>query len=277
MRLLALGDLHGCYTALKTLEQNIPFTDDDLIVALGDYVDRGPESKEVIEWILQRTDRRLCAPLRGNHEIMMLEAMQGHVPLQSWLQFGGDTVLASYSEDGRGRPEDVTLEHLQFLAHELLPWFETPGHIFVHASLEPDVALAEQPEDSLYWERFENISPHVSGKQIICGHTAQKTGVPLDKGYAVCIDTWCYGGGWLTCLDVDTGQYWQANERGDFRSDWLPNAKPRTESADVDAAEVHEPLRGEPEVEDDDPLFEGDSPSTPRRRTSTDADWLELD
>ena len=71
------------------------------------------------------------------------------------------------------------------------------------------------------WERFDWINPHRSGKTIICGHTAQHSGEPADVGYAVCIDTWVYGDGWLTCLDVGTGEYWQANQDGETRQDQL--------------------------------------------------------
>lgn len=273
MRLLAVGDIHGCFKALKALEEFVGFSDDDLVVTLGDYVDRGPNSREVMDWVIARVDRRLCAPLRGNHEIMMLEALSGRMPLLNWLQYGGDTAMDSYTEHPPGRPEDVSVPHLQFLSHELLPWFETPEHIFVHASLDSRLPLAQQHEGNLYWERFDFIAPHISGKQIICGHTSQKSGVPFDKGFAVCIDTWCYGGGWLTCLDVHTGQYWQANEQGQTRSDWLPSALRAAERAG----------RRIPAARDD--LFEDheDPPHLPRGpqfdraqpRSRHSAEWLD--
>jgi serine/threonine protein phosphatase 1 len=73
----------------------------------------------------------------------------------------------------------------------------------------------------LYWEHFRNPPAHVSGKVMVCGHTPQKSGRPRSIGHAICIDTWVYGKGWLTCLDVESGKYRQANERGETRSDWL--------------------------------------------------------
>jgi serine/threonine protein phosphatase 1 len=213
MRLLAIGDIHGCFDALGTLIEFVPIATEDLVVALGDYVDRGPDSKLVIEWVIERTREGRCFPLRGNHEVMMLDALRGQIPMQHWLQFGGDQALASYSrERGRGRVEDIPIEHLRFLDRELLPYYETADQIFVHASLAPHLALPDQSPLNLYWERFENLEPHCSGKTVICGHTAQKDGHPKDVGYAVCIDTWVYGKGWLTCLDVATGEYWQANQ-----------------------------------------------------------------
>jgi serine/threonine protein phosphatase 1 len=222
MSLFAIGDIHGCFTALETLVVTVPLTPRDLIVTLGDYVDRGPNSRQVVEWLIEKTYRAECIPLRGNHEVMMLGAMSGRFPMSHWLQFGGDQALQSYSADGRsGRPEEIPVEHLRFLDTNLLPYFESENHLFAHACLRPDVSLDQQDDETLYWTRFDEIQPHPSEKTIICGHTAQKSGVPLNLGYAVCIDTWAYGRGWLTCLQVDSGQYWQANQYGETRTGWL--------------------------------------------------------
>jgi serine/threonine protein phosphatase 1 len=73
----------------------------------------------------------------------------------------------------------------------------------------------------LLWEKFGDPPPHISGKTMICGHTPQKSGRPKSVGHAVCLDTWVYGDGWLTCLDVERGNYWQANQRGEVREGWL--------------------------------------------------------
>ena len=64
----------------------------------------------------------------------------------------------------------------------------------------------------------------MSGKTLVCGHSEQRSGVPLVIPGAIGIDTWCYGGGWLTCLDVETGHYWQANEVGETREGDIPPA-----------------------------------------------------
>jgi serine/threonine protein phosphatase 1 len=73
----------------------------------------------------------------------------------------------------------------------------------------------------LYWESFDDPPPHESGKVMVCGHTSQKSGKPRNLGHAVCIDTWACGEGWLTCLDAESGRYWQANQRGETRRGWL--------------------------------------------------------
>jgi len=219
MALYAIGDIHGCWTALETVLGCVSFGKHDQIVALGDYVDRGPNSRRVVEWVMDRTMHGECIPLRGNHEIMMLESLKGRMPLHAWLGFGGQEALNSYSPDGRpGLPEDVPLDHLRFLDHQLLSGYETATHYFVHASMRPHLPLSRQPAETLYWERFESLQPHHSGKMVICGHTAQKSGVPLYLGYGICLDTWAYGDGWLTCMNVETGDYWQANQQRETRS-----------------------------------------------------------
>ena len=113
--------------------------------------------------------------------------------------------------------------HWDFLENDCVDWHETDTHIFVHANIYPQVSLAEQPGFMLRWEGIDrqNSAPHYSGKILICGHTQQRSGLPLNLGHAVCIDTWAYGDGWLTCLDVMSGRLWQANQAGRVRTLWL--------------------------------------------------------
>jgi len=229
MRRLAIGDIHGCLTALDTLLDLVAPQPDDQIITLGDYVDRGPDSCGVLERLIAlHADRRDAGPtgrfvaLRGNHDVMMLDIRRGGIdPL--WLSYGGNTTLYSYGID---EDDEIDLQevlamiperHWQFL-EDLLPYYETAEHIFVHANLHPDLPLEGQPDYMLYWEVLDGPRAHVSGKTMICGHTRQKSGVPLDLGTSICIDTNIYGGGWLTCLDVLSGRFWQANEEGETRT-----------------------------------------------------------
>ena len=112
------------------------------------------------------------------------------------------------------RLDDIPLLHWDFL-ESTLPYHETENHFFVHANADPDLPLADQSEFMLYWEPFGNPKPHISGKTMVCGHTSQKSGNILDVGHAVCIDTFAWDSGWLTCLDVDSGKYWQVRENGE--------------------------------------------------------------
>lgn len=223
MRTLAIGDIHGCLTALRRLEEFVAIRPDDRVIVLGDYIDRGPNSRGVVDWVIDRTLSGQCVPLLGNHEIMMLDALGGHMRMDDWLNVGGRETLQSYAIRGRTpHPRDVHEAHIRFLSQELLRVYETETHIFAHAFINSELSLREQPEWSLFWENCDGMARHFSGKQVIVGHTSQRSGVPLNGGHFVCIDTRAYGGsGWLTCLDVDSGQYWQANQRGETRSDWL--------------------------------------------------------
>lgn len=98
--------------------------------------------------------------------------------------------------------------------------YETDTHIFVHANYDATRPLDEQSEEVLLWKHLtakQIPKPHVSGKRVIVGHTPQVSGEILDLNHIVCIDTFCFGDGWLTGLDVHTNHVWQANQQGDVR------------------------------------------------------------
>jgi len=216
-RLIAIGDMHGCLAALETLLSAVAPGRHDTIVTLGDYVDRGPDSRGVLETLMALSAQTNLVPLLGNHDAMMLEAC-GNTPevAEEWLMFGGDATLASY---GAKTARDILPSHREFVA-ACRTYYETDKHIFIHANYSPHLPLAEQPRVLLLWESLKRFlpGPHFSGKTVVLGHTAQKTGEILDLGYMKCIDTWCYGDGWLTALDVLSGKQWQANKAGKMRS-----------------------------------------------------------
>ncbi|MCD0460142.1 metallophosphoesterase family protein [Roseiconus lacunae] len=218
MRTLAIGDIHGCYRSLDTLASFAAISSGDRVITLGDYVDRGPDTRRVIDWLIDRQAREGLIPLRGNHEIMLLEARQSQQCLKDWLTCGGDAVLSSYGTD---RLDGIPNDHWHFLESCLRSHYTSESHFFVHANADAEVPIDEQPDYMLYWESFGNPRPHRSGLTMICGHTAQRSGVPCSVGHAVCIDTWAYGQGWLTCLDVHSGICWQSNESGATRRFWI--------------------------------------------------------
>jgi serine/threonine protein phosphatase 1 len=204
-----------------------------VLITLGDYVDRGPDSRGVIERLLKLRKKHCIYALRGNHDQMMLDARHSLVVRDEWLFFGGKATLASYGHDSPsasrapaegqtdfsslgGTLDDVPVTHWTFLEETIL-YHEIDTHFFVHATALPDLPLSEQSEHALMWQKLVHPEPHVSGKIMVCGHTAQKIGLPLNLGHTICIDTFVYGDGWLTCLDVRSGWVWQANERGDSR------------------------------------------------------------
>lgn len=212
-RLLAIGDVHGCRTALETLLNRVQPGPEDLLVTLGDYIDRGPDSRGVIETILWWRDRTQLVALQGNHEMMMHWARAGGEALVMWLLNGGDATLASYGSDLLDTVPDA---HWSFM-HLGKRWFETENHIFVHANIDPDMEMEEQTDEWLFWTHLTDAPRHRSGKTVICGHTPQLDGVPSHRGGIICIDTGACRGGWLTCLDVESLHYWQANEAGETR------------------------------------------------------------
>jgi serine/threonine protein phosphatase 1 len=217
-RLIAIGDIHGYSSSLAALIEAIDPQPADILVPLGDYVDRGPDSRDVFERLLDLQQRCQLWPILGNHDEMMLEVRAGaDEAFDDWLSFGGTSTLASYGCD---HPRGIPERHIQFL-ESCRSWVETERHFFVHASYLPDVPLAEQPLDVLRWTSLKEKvpPPHYSGKTAIVGHTAQKNHEILDRGHLKCIDTHIYGGGWLTALEVETGQLWQVDAEGQLRAE----------------------------------------------------------
>jgi serine/threonine protein phosphatase 1 len=228
LRVFAIGDIHGCCASLKTLTKALELKREDLVITLGDYVDRGPDSKGVIDYLLALQSEVQLVPLKGNHEIMMLTAKAASDSALFWLRYGGDATLTSYAADTL---DDIPGEHWEFL-ESTLPYYETETHFFVHANAEPNLPLSKQPDDVLYWLHlnkpwFRKPALHQSGKVMICGHTAQASGTILDLDTIICIDTLAHGGQWLTCLEPSTGHFLQANEEGQLRNGTLPQRQRR--------------------------------------------------
>ena len=214
-RTIAIGDIHGCSAALDALLDAIRPRPEDIIVTLGDYINRGPDSRGVLDRLIKLSKQCRLIPLLGNHDQMLLEARSGHHPT-TWLGMGGIVTLDSY---GAGRDLDLLPDdHFEFL-ESCLDYYETDTHIFVHANYFPDIPMVEQHVGMLRWESLRDMTPgpHESGKTVIAGHTSQKGGEILDLGHLVCIDTYCHGGGWLTALDVRTGEVWKADQSGEVR------------------------------------------------------------
>jgi serine/threonine protein phosphatase 1 len=215
-RVIAIGDIHGCATALHAMIELIDPQPQDTVVTLGDCVDRGPDSCEVIEQLLDLRERCHLVPLLGNHEEMMLAHIGGRSQPDNWLECGGDTTLESYR---RGKDESAVLpEHVTFIC-TWDDYFETDTHFFAHGAYDSGHPLTSQRWPVWRWHSLrESVpGPHMSGKTAIVGHTSQKTGEVLDLGYLVCIDTFCYGGGWLTAFDISSGRTWQIDRAGRLR------------------------------------------------------------
>jgi serine/threonine protein phosphatase 1 len=222
MRYLAIGDIHGHADVLQQLLEFVQPQPDDQIITLGDYVDRGPDSRGVLDQLIALHATGRLVALRGNHDVMMLEARKNEENLRGWLYCGGKETLISYGDTfGQGFLGEIPDSHWQFLEEDCVDWYEIDTHFFVHAQVLPGLPLNKQPRHWMLWEPLEHARAHCSGKIMICGHTKQRSGLPRDWGCAVCIDTWVYGDGWLTCLDVKSGKWWQANRKGEQREGHL--------------------------------------------------------
>ena len=147
-RHLAIGDIHGCITALTTLIDFVAPRADDTIVTLGDYVDRGPDSRAVVEFIIDLDKTHNLVPLRGNHEIMLLDSREMNSWYEAWLGYGGEATLLSYAPaaDVEGSFADIPDSHIDFLENRLISFYECESHFFVHAFADAKVALENQTE-----------------------------------------------------------------------------------------------------------------------------------
>lgn len=198
-----IGDLHGCLAPLKRIIEHLePDLHQDRLLFVGDYIDRGPDSRRVVDYILQLrarypADNVIC--LRGNHEAMFMDFLAGKGQ-ELFLSNGGISTLKDYwGEDWAGQPDlTLPLDHQRFY-RELLPFYATDDYIFVHGGLKPGVPLEQQAEEDLYWIRGEFIaSAEDFGRRVIFGHTPFKQ--PLILPNKIGIDTGLVYGNHLTCL-----------------------------------------------------------------------------
>ncbi len=190
MACYAIGDIHGCRHALERLLAKLTPSAEDHLIFIGDYIDRGPDSRGVIELLLDLRRYVPCTFLRGNHEAMMLEYLETG-DLSLWSINGGLRTLESYQEP---TGEVVIPEsHIRFIRDTLL-FYQTPDFFFVHAGLDPDRTIVEHlmrcSEHTFLWERRHLDAAHLAWeKPVVCGHTPQAEPVNRDK--LICIDTGC--------------------------------------------------------------------------------------
>jgi len=215
-RLFAIGDVHGCSTALRTLLGALGPRPEDTIVVLGDFIDYGPDSKGVVERLIDLSGRCHLILLMGNHEEMLLDALDSPAELGKWLYSGGEPTLDSYGYVPGG--DLIPEAHARFI-RGCRDYFETETHIFVHANYDHRLPMDQIGSTKFRWEFVEphRQCPHASGKRVVIGHSPQVSGEVLDLGFLVCIDTDCSRGGWLPALDVGTGRVVQANQECEVR------------------------------------------------------------
>src|SRR5690606_34166054 len=158
-RLIAIGDIHGCAKSLAALLREIRPTLDDTIVTLGDYIDRGPDSRRVMEQLLLLGEVCNHIALKGNHEELFLESFDGRGDMQMWLHNGGSRTLASYGMHFYDWPDclnAVLHSHKRFMQDCKL-YHVQDGFLFVHASYVADKPLDQQTSEELLWNHIDSI------------------------------------------------------------------------------------------------------------------------
>ncbi len=222
VRVAAIGDIHGRSDLLTRLEPLLDAAarDPDRVlieVYLGDYIDRGPGSRAVIERLVSRAARRdrITIHLGGNHEAMLLAALSDDAAFLHWLDNGGRTTLLSYGispQRAAGAPAATRAalaaalppDHLAFL-RALRVSFHHGGFFFTHAGVRPGVPLAAQASDDLIGIREPFLSAQGGlGAVVVHGHTPVRE--PVFRANRIGIDTGAYVTGVLTCLLVTDEQ-----------------------------------------------------------------------
>ncbi len=232
-RIYAIGDIHGRRDMLDALLERIeadiggaglsretfaaggaPSESEPQLIFLGDYVDRGADSRGVIDRLLGlRETRPASVFLKGNHEAIMLDFLGDPEDLTQWLDWGGEETLASYGVDAAAGKTPAALAreisdrfpaaHRAFI--DSLQLYHVEGdYIFVHAGLRPGVPLKDQTEADLIWirKRFHNAAPEERpDKVVVHGHTPESK--PVDVGWRIGVDTGACYGGMLTAVVLE--------------------------------------------------------------------------
>jgi serine/threonine protein phosphatase 1 len=195
MNYIAIGDIHGCLNPLQRLIQTLNPKPSDTLVFLGDYIDRGPNAKGVIDYLIELKKSFSCVFLLGNHEVLMLDYLAGLLTISDWERNGGIATLNSYTDGGALH---IPESHLDFLK-ACLPYFDTPDYFFVHGGVKPfrtiEENLRKMTKLELVWERSHlddavlNAKDYKWEKTVVCGHTPIPRPILLDK--IIAIDTGC--------------------------------------------------------------------------------------
>lgn len=186
--LAVVGDIHGRLDRLNRVLKQIPAQ--RTLIFLGDYIDRGPDSRGVIERLIRLEERQSCIPLCGNHEDMLLDALTGAYDgaASDWISNGGEATMRSYGTANLRRfAEELPEAHLTWL-RSLREHWELDDYLFVHAGVRPAGAEATD-RDTKLWLRIDSDQSFGCGKLVICGHTPYRS--PMRGPDWINIDTGC--------------------------------------------------------------------------------------
>lgn len=230
-RIYAIGDVHGCFPLLVSLLQKIEEDQrqrapmETHVVLLGDYIDRGPQSREVCELLHAMRDSAYFHCLMGNHEETMLNVLDGNrMALRFWLKYGGEETLLSWglepdliaraylSESGQWQLIEAFRERV---SPDLVGWMrglrshhQHGGYLFVHAGVRPKCRLEEQSEEDMRWIREPFLSSTAWHPwRVVHGHSQSESAEILHN--RIGIDTGAYRTGMLTAIGIEDDDAWE--------------------------------------------------------------------
>jgi serine/threonine protein phosphatase 1 len=200
--IFAIGDIHGCMDKLNTMMEKIDINfEKDTLVFLGDYIDRGPSSFEVVSFLITlKKKHENIIFLKGNHEEMLENYLAG-IDRFTYLSNGGQQTIDSYMKrECISGKELIPEDHIEFFKRLDL-FYQTDKYIFVHAGLREKIILQDQLQDDLLWIRQKFIKSNYDfGKRVIFGHTPLAE--PLVQPNKIGIDTGAVYGNRLTCVKL---------------------------------------------------------------------------
>jgi len=201
-KIFTIGDIHGCAEKLRTLMGKIPVNyARDALVFIGDYIDRGPDSFEVVDYLvnLKRSHPEIVF-LKGNHEDMLEKYLDGSDRF-TYLLNGGQKTLDSYiNRSNKSEFSPIPSDHLDFYK-SLALYHQTDDYIFVHAGLREKIPIERQDPQDLLWIREDFIYSQFNfGRRVIFGHTPFSE--PLVQPNKIGIDTGAVYGNRLTCVQL---------------------------------------------------------------------------
>lgn len=209
----AVGDIHGCRKTLQTLIESLPLNNNSVLIFLGDYIDRGPDTKGVIDYLIQLKTKYECHFLIGNHEQLLLDYIQ-HDDFKNWLPNGAIKTMESYGF--KNGYFDLPENHLLFLK-SCHYYIDSPDFLFVHGGVRPEQSIRENisrfSKFDMLWERDHLKAEKLNWeKTVVCGHTPRQ--FPLIKEKLISIDTGCVykdsmGMGNLTAVQLPSAKIFQ--------------------------------------------------------------------
>ena len=209
-KIFVVGDIHGCFEKLIALIDKIPINyNQDQLIFIGDYIDRGPSSFEVVRYLIELKKLKPDTVfLKGNHEDMLQNYLDGSDRFTYQLN-GGQQTLDEYLDRSDNKDAfPIPSEHLEFF-NSLQLYYQTDDYFFVHAGLREKVPLESQAKMDLLWIRDEFIHSKFNfGKRVIFGHTPFKE--PLLYPNKIGIDTGAVYGNLLTCIQLPEMEFFSA-------------------------------------------------------------------